>query len=366
MERRTARGYLCLAPSVALTYAVIDFYAAPGSPLPNSFGTFDPLSTVFTRRLLSFQLHGPSLYPDNLGQETSISEFGIEIVQFSLVPEPSSLALAGMAAGFLIFSRRLGRRAVVNAVLACVLLCVAICPAALAVTIDWVRVGNAGNANDSSGYGAVSYSYSIGAYEVTNSQYVEFLNAKDPDGTSPLELYNSDMSYPFYGGIAYNSLAASGSKYSVVSGDGNHPVNFVTFFDTLRFANWLNNGQGTGDTESGAYILQGGTPTPTNADSITRQAGATIFLPSEDEWYKAAYYDPRTTAQGGPPSDGHYWLYPTSSNTAPTASGSTATPNSANYNSVIGNLTNVGAYSGTTSPSARSTWGVTLGNGTRP
>ncbi len=135
-----------------------------------------------------------------------------------------------------------------------------------------------------------------------------------------------------------------------MSGDGNHPVNYVTWYDTLRFANWLNNGQGTGDTESGAYILQGGTPTPSNANTITRETGATIFLPSEDEWYKAAYYDPRTTAQGGPPSDSHYWLHGTSSSSTPNASGPTATPNSANYNNVVGNLTNVGAYSGTTSP----------------
>ncbi len=184
---------------------------------------------------------------------------------------------------------------------------------------------------------------------MTNSQYVEFLNVKDPTGTSPLQLYNSGMSTA-YGGITYNSGAASGRKYSVMSGDGSHPVNYVTWFDTLRFANWLNNGQGNGDTESGAYILQGGTPTPSNANTITRETSATIFLPSEDEWYKAAYYDPRTTAQGGPPSDNHYWLYGTSSSSTPNASDPTATPNSANYNNVVGNLTDVGAYSGTTSP----------------
>ena len=85
----------------------------------------------------------------------------------------------------------------------------------------------------------------------------------------------------------------------------------------------------------------GGTPTPSNADSITRNANATISLPSENEWYKAAYYNPATSS---------YYSYATSSNTAPTASGPTATPNSANYNMVVENLTPVGAYSGTTSP----------------
>ncbi len=79
---------------------------------------------------------------------------------------------------------------------------------ASAVTIQWSAVGDPGNAADpatGSLYGAVGYTYNIGTYDVTNSQYVEFLNAKDPDGTSPLQLYNSSMSNPTYGGIAYNS-----------------------------------------------------------------------------------------------------------------------------------------------------------------
>jgi formylglycine-generating enzyme required for sulfatase activity len=216
------------------------------------------------------------------------------------------------------------------------------------VTINWSSVGNPGNAADTtlmsdgtSGYGSVSYVYNIGTYDVTVTQYVVFLNAKDPTGADPLGLYNSGMSDPTYGGITYTAAAANGSKYSVISGDSNHPVNYVSFYDTLRFANWLDNGQGNGDTETGAYTLMGGTPTPSNGDSITRNAGATIFLPSENEWYKAAFYNPATTS---------YFRYPTSSNTAPTASVPTSAANSANYNNAVGNVTSVGAYGGTTSP----------------
>ena len=215
---------------------------------------------------------------------------------------------------------------------------------ARAVTIAWSPVGNPGNAADpatGSLYGAVGYSYNIGTYDVTNSQYVEFLNTKDATGTSPLQLYSSRMSSAPFGGINYNVGNANGNKYSVISGDGNHPVNYVTWFDTVRFANWLNNGQGSGDTESGAYILQGGTPTPSNANSIARQGGATVVLPSENEWYKAAYNIPGTNS---------YFQYPTSSNAVPTASVPTGAINSANYNHPVGNLTDVGAYSGTTSP----------------
>jgi formylglycine-generating enzyme required for sulfatase activity len=212
---------------------------------------------------------------------------------------------------------------------------------AAAVTIDWSPVGNAGNAADTTGFGAVSYSYYIGTKDVTASQYVEFLNAKDPGGTNLLGLYNSNMSDATYGGINFNDLNLTGSKYTVISGRGDHPANFINWYDAVRFANWLNNGQGNGDTESGAYALLGGTPTPSNGLSITRNAGATVFLPSENEWYKAAYYDPGTSS---------YFQYPTSSYAAPTASGPTGLANHANYNNAVGNLTDVGAYTGTTSP----------------
>jgi formylglycine-generating enzyme required for sulfatase activity len=216
---------------------------------------------------------------------------------------------------------------------------------ASAVTIDWSPVGNAGNANDpatGNQYGAVGHNFNMGTYEVTNSQYAEFLNTKDPSGANALGLWNSDMEDATYGGISFNGGNSAGSKYVLTVGRQDHPVNTVSWYDTIRFANWLNNGQGpAGDTETGAYTLLGGTPTPSNGNSITRNPGATVFLPNDSEWYKAAYYNGDTDT---------YFAYPTSDDTAPTASGPTATPNSANYEDVVGNFTDVGAYSGTTSP----------------
>src|SRR4029453_19079621 len=90
------------------------------------------------------------------------------------------------------------------------------------------------------------------------------------------------------------------------------PVNHVSFYNALRFANWLQNGQGSGDTETGAYTLLGGTATPSNGTTVTRNAGATIFLPSEDEWYKAAYHN----AAGLSAMD--YFDYPAGSDTQTT------------------------------------------------
>jgi sulfatase modifying factor 1 len=180
-------------------------------------------------------------------------------------------------------------------------------------SIDTVPVGNAGNAGDvqSNGtFGSVPYAYRIGKHEVTNAQYTAFLNSVDATGMNTLTLYNSLMSSDAHGGINFNVGAANGSKYENKPGRNDNPVVFVSWFDAIRFANWLHNGQGSGDTESGAYTLLGGTPTPSNGDSITRNLAAMWWLPSEDEWYKAAYHK-----NDGP--SGNYWNFPTSTNAGP-------------------------------------------------
>ncbi len=224
------------------------------------------------------------------------------------------------------------------------------------VAFDWVTVGNPGNAADSTGFGAVAYRFRMSKYEVTNDQYAEFLNAVDAAGTNPYDVYDPRMgsSIPIpglRGGIEFNAAAAEGAKYSAKTNFGNKPVNFVSFFDSMRFVNWLENGQpndGSG-TENGVYTIGSG------ANEI-RAASARFFIPSEDEWYKAAYYDPRLAAAGGPPGDDHYWRYPTSSDFEPTiatanATGDISNPgiNVANYdrgadwNGEDGNVTTVGS-----------------------
>jgi hypothetical protein len=128
------------------------------------------------------------------------------------------------------------------------------------VTIDWVTVGLPGTAADSrTGDGAVAYTYRISKYEVTNAQYVEFLNAvaetDDPNG-----LYDTDMTTGSAGGITRSGSAGSYS-YSPIAGRELMPVNYVSFWDSLRFANWLHNGRGNSGvflahTSDGGYELQ--------------------------------------------------------------------------------------------------------------
>jgi formylglycine-generating enzyme required for sulfatase activity len=67
-------------------------------------------------------------------------------------------------------------------------------------------------------------------------------------------------------------------------------------------------GEGPKSTETGAYLLNGDMTSGTE----TAVAGALWRLPTENEWYKAAYYDPNlNSAAGG------YWKFATQSNTQP-------------------------------------------------
>ena len=178
----------------------------------------------------------------------------------------------------------------------------------------------------------MNYSYYMGTYEVTNAQYCQFLNAKLPNISDtylndqnflPSDTYglfnpivNGNVADPNLG-IAYDPNAASGAKFSPMVGRDNWPVVNVDWNEVLRFTNWLQNGQGNGDTESGTYlILNGGQNSGTIVgypDSVraneTPAAGHWV-LPTQDEWYKAAYY------KGGGTNSG-YWLYPTQSNSTP-------------------------------------------------
>jgi sulfatase modifying factor 1 len=166
---------------------------------------------------------------------------------------------------------------------------------------------------------------------VTNSQYVSFLNATG--STNAHGVYNSNMNSSVHGGIQKSGISGS-FTYSVKGGMGEKAVNYVSFWDAARFTNWLTNGQGSGSTETGVYIL---TADGITNNTITRNATAWdaggVAVASENEWYKAAYYQP-VGASGDTDS---YWLYPNASNSIMTAN--------ANYANSVGTLTDVGTYS---------------------
>jgi len=216
------------------------------------------------------------------------------------------------------------------------------------VTIEWVHVGDIGNVDDTHGlgFGGVEYSYLIAKYEVTNAQYAEFLNAVA--AADPHSLYNPSMNV---GPEGTGGIIRSGSYgsyiYAPIAGQGNTPVDYVCFYDALRFANWLHNGQPSGTqndstTEDGAYDMSLGV-------NVVRKEGARVFLPTEDEWYKPAYY------KGGSLNAG-YWDYATQSNTLPAKEPPAGGSNSANYDRIDDpahpdhHLTDGGAYTASVSP----------------
>jgi formylglycine-generating enzyme required for sulfatase activity len=220
------------------------------------------------------------------------------------------------------------------------------------INIETVPVGNLGNAGELSGKGAngygadricgaVGYEYRMGKYEVTAGQYTAFLNKVA--ATDTYGLYDTNMWYDIIvtglfpsNGCKIQRNDANGDglwEYSVASDYANRPVNYINWGDSARFANWLHNGQPTGaqnasTTEDGSYTLNGATSDKALL-AVTRKPNATWVIPSEDEWYKAAYHENAPVAV-------NYFDYPTGSDTAPGQDMTDASGNNANYSTGFG------------------------------
>jgi len=165
-------------------------------------------------------------------------------------------------------------------------------------------VGDINNTADANGYGNVSSIYYIGKYEVTNNDYIEFLNSIAK--TDTYSLYIDAMSWSNLGGILRSGSSGS-YTYTAKNNMLYKPVNFVSWNNCARYCNWLHNGKPTGSqntstTENGAYNITLNNP--------SRNINATFFIPTENEWYKAAYY------KGGSSNAG-YWIYATQSDSPP-------------------------------------------------
>jgi len=202
--------------------------------------------------------------------------------------------------------------------------CVAQSAGAQPLVIETVPVGNLANTadqprlqccNDPTPYGEVAYAYWIGKYEVTAGQYTAFLNAVA--ATDTYSLYHPRMDYdadPSREGCNIKRQGVSGSyTYSVAPDWANRPVNYVSWADAARFANWMHNGQPTGaqdltTTEDGAYFLDGiHENNDDDLEGVLREPDATWAIAAEDEWYKAAYHMNDGVT-------GNYWRNPTGSN----------------------------------------------------
>ena len=169
--------------------------------------------------------------------------------------------------------------------------------------------------------GGVNYTYGIGEFDITVSQYVTFLNTVDPRGKNLHSLYNDEMSptlWPKYGSVRYAPGAPAGKHYSVAYPEWtNMPFNWGNFRRDARFVNSLTNGKVLSKTSSTSgsfkyvtYKVRLSTRTETGMyrlanPATTRNRSNGFVLPSNNEWIKAAYYDPKG---GGTDS---YWAYAT-------------------------------------------------------
>jgi len=155
--------------------------------------------------------------------------------------------------------------------------------------MDFVTIGNAGNTADDTGYGGVDYNYRMGVHEVSEKM---------------INSYNADN---------------AGMLISQDSRGPDRPATSVNWNEAARFVNWLNTSEGhdpaykftTGGVSDNIALWSLGDD-GYNASNPFRNSNAHYFLPSENEWYKAAYYDPDKSGGAG------YYDYATGSDTAPT------------------------------------------------
>ena len=147
------------------------------------------------------------------------------------------------------------------------------------INMDFTDIGNAGNDPDTTGdpdpAGAVAYDYAIGTYEVSENQWDAVVAASAGD----------DLDDP--------------GRWS-----GDQPVAQISWHDAAMFCNWMT----SGDVTQGSYTINAGTVTGIDRVAAMDAYGKVYVIPTEDEWYKVAYYEP---------TGGLYYNYPTGSDTAP-------------------------------------------------
>lgn len=155
-------------------------------------------------------------------------------------------------------------------------------------SMQFVSISNAGNLNDTSGTpnpaGQVNYEFSMGMFEVSE----DMINKAN---------------------------AISGLGITTSNRGANKPATNVSWFEAATFVNWLNTDQGFSpaykfNETSSSFELWTAGDAGFDASNPFRNSQARFFLPSSDEWYKAAYYDPASSS---------YFDFPTASDTAPTS-----------------------------------------------
>ena len=141
--------------------------------------------------------------------------------------------------------------------------------------------------------GITDYHYRMSTNEITNNQYVHFLNAVA--ATDNLSLYQTSMSGSVIGGIVRSGSPGT-YTYHTKANMEDKPVVFVNYLSSVRFTNWLHNGAPTGaavssnTTEDGSYSLLN---TGSDTYQVTKNSYNKYWIPNIHEWHKAAYFEPK-------------------------------------------------------------------------
>jgi formylglycine-generating enzyme required for sulfatase activity len=185
--------------------------------------------------------------------------------------------------------------------------------------IDFVTIGAVGNAvlpgtpgfGNNFGRGRVDYEYRIGRTEVTTAQWAEFFNAAfDRPSNDRIPFVASPL---VWGAQTIAPQTPGGRRWTVPAGNAMRAAGGITWRTAAIFCNWLHNGKATNREAflSGAYdVSTFGFLDQTGllfTDQLTRSAGARFWIPSADEWVKAAHYDPNKQNPDG--SIGGWWTF---------------------------------------------------------
>lgn len=187
------------------------------------------------------------------------------------------------------------------------------------------RIEDIGNKPDSlpGNHGSVSYAFSMGICDVTAEQYCDFLNAVAAY-EDPYNLYDTRMGTDESIKCIERQKVEDRFVYHLIEDREKLPITYVDIYSAARFCNWMHHGcpvgvEAIGSTENGAYVLEGAMRGP-----IIRKLEARWFLPTEDEWYKGAYYN-HSDPKGG------YYRYPNSTDEPPSNHFKSQSNNEANY-----------------------------------
>lgn len=146
-------------------------------------------------------------------------------------------------------------------------------------TLDFVPIWKSTNPTD--GYGVVNYDYAISKFAITNSQWNAFSVETGFVKDQPSAWVGADV-----------------------------PVNRITWYEAAAFVNWLNSIHGrpeayrfTGTQGDPDFSMQMWGVSERAPANPYRHKDALYFVPSEDEWVKAAYWNTMSLQLYSTPDD---------------------------------------------------------------